>query len=46
MIPSVVIIALFGMTINYFIEKILFAKTYSMPPALSSMTFDSSIEML
>lgn len=46
MIPAVGVIALCSMTVNYFIEKILFTSTYSMPHALSSMTFDSSIELL
>lgn len=46
MIPAVVLIALMGMVLNYFIEKVLFVRTYSVPHTISAMTFESSIELL
>lgn len=44
--PIVVPISIFGLLINYFLEKILFGKKYSIPNTVSSMLNDSAIELL
>ena len=45
-VPVVVPVALIGMIIFYFLEKLLITRSYSMPPNISSMTFDSAMELL
>lgn len=46
MVPIVVGIALLGLILGYFIEKLMFTRAYSMPANISSMTFWGSIELV
>lgn len=39
LIPIVVVISMFGIILNYFIEKILYTRSYSLPNTVSSMVF-------
>lgn len=41
--PIVVPISIIGLSINLFLEKILFSKSYSIPNTISSMLNDSAI---
>ena len=44
--PIVVPISIFGLLINYWIEKCLFSRVYSIPNTTSSMVNDSAIELM
>jgi hypothetical protein len=45
-VPIVVVFSFIGLLLNYFIEKILYGSTYSIPNMLSSMVNDSAIELI
>lgn len=46
LIPIVVVISMIGLLILYFVEKILYTKSYSLPHNVSSMSYESAIELL
>lgn len=46
MVPIVVPVSIFGLTVNYFIQKCLYGKSYSIPNMLSSMLNDTAIQLL
>ena len=45
-VPVVVPIAMVGVILLYFIEKLLIARSYAMPHNISSMTYKSAMELL
>lgn len=46
LVPIVSVIAVLGLGLNYLIEKLLFAKSYSLPNTVSSQTYENAIELL
>jgi hypothetical protein len=46
LVPIVSVVAVLGLGMNYLIEKLLFAKSYSLPNTVSSQTYENAVELL
>jgi hypothetical protein len=44
--PIVVVVSMVGLITNYFIEKFLYTRSYSLPNTVSSIIFESAVELL